>query len=74
MKDVLIQQGLIDALLCKEKPTTMKVQDWRQAQMQMVSTICLYLTDEMVIHVFGETSPIVFLVEARGVVNGKISH
>ena len=27
VKDVLIQQGLIDALLCDEKPTTMEVQD-----------------------------------------------
>ena len=27
MKDVLIQQGLIDALLCEEKPTTMEVRD-----------------------------------------------
>ena len=25
MKDVLIQQGLIDSLLCEEKPTIMKV-------------------------------------------------
>ena len=25
VKDVLIQQGLIDALLCKKKPTTMKL-------------------------------------------------
>ena len=55
MKDVLIQQGLIDALLCEEKSTTMEVQDWRRLQMQAVSTIRLYLTNEMVIHVLGET-------------------
>ena len=30
VKDVLIQQGLIDALLYEEKPTTMEVQNWRQ--------------------------------------------
>ena len=29
MKDVLIQQELIDALLYEEKPTTMEVEDWR---------------------------------------------
>ena len=27
VKDVLIQQGLIDAFLCDEKPTTIEVQD-----------------------------------------------
>ena len=27
VKDVLIQQGLIEALLCDEKPTTMEVRD-----------------------------------------------
>ena len=27
VKDVLIQQGLIDTLLCDEKPTTMEVRD-----------------------------------------------
>ena len=27
VKDVLIQQELIDALLCEEKPTTMEVRD-----------------------------------------------
>ena len=27
--DVLIQQELIDALLCDEKPTTMELQDWK---------------------------------------------
>ena len=55
VKDVLIQQRLIDALLCDEKLTTMEVQDWRRLQMQAVSTIRLYLTDEVVIHMFGET-------------------
>ena len=55
VKDVLIQQGLIDALLCDEKPTTMEVQDWKRLQMQVVSTICMYLTDEVVIHVLSET-------------------
>ena len=59
VKDILIQQGLIDTLLCKEKLTTMEVQDWRQLQMQMVSTIRIYLMDEVVIHVLGETSPTV---------------
>ena len=29
VKDVLIQQGLIEALLCDEKPTTMEVRDWK---------------------------------------------
>ena len=33
VKDVLIQQGLIDALLCDEKPTTMELWDWKQLQM-----------------------------------------
>ena len=56
MKNVLIQQELIDALLCEEKLATMEVQDWRWLQMQAVSMICLYLTDEMVIHILDETS------------------
>ena len=56
VKDVLIQQGLIDALLCDEKPTTMEVRDWKRLQMQAVSTIRMYLTDEVVIHVLSETS------------------
>ena len=51
VKDVLIQQGLIDALLCDEKPTTMEVQDWKRLQMQAVSTIRMYLADEVVIDV-----------------------
>ena len=59
VKDVLIQQGLIDALLCDEKPTTMEVRDWKRLQMQAVSTIRMYLTDEVVIHVLSETSPTV---------------
>ena len=59
MKDVLIQQGLIDALLCDWKPTTMEVWDWKWLQMQVVSTIRMYLTDEVVIHVLSETSPMV---------------
>ena len=59
MKDVLIQQGLIDALLCNEKPTTMEVRDWKWLQMQAVSTICMYLADEVVIHVLSETFPTV---------------
>ena len=59
MKDVLIQQGLIDALLCEKKPTTMEVWDWRWLQMQAVSTIRMYLTDEVMIHVLSETSPTV---------------
>ena len=29
VKDVLIQQGLIDALLCEKKLTTIEVKDWR---------------------------------------------
>ena len=51
---MLIQQGLIDVLLCEEKPTTVEVQDWRQLQMQTVSTFCMYLTDEIVIHMLDE--------------------
>ena len=58
-KDVLIQQELIDAFLCEEKVTTMEVKNWRRFQMQTVSTIHLYLTDEVVIHVLGESSPMV---------------
>ena len=56
VKDVFIQQGLIDALLC-EKPIIMEVQDWRWLLMQIVSTIRIYLADEVVIHVLSETSP-----------------
>ena len=56
MKDVLIQQRLIDVLLCEEKLTTIEMNDWRQLQMQVVSTICLYLADDVVIHVLGKTS------------------
>ena len=59
VKDVLIQQESIDALLCDEKLTTMEVQDWRWLQMQMMSTIRLYLTDEVVIHILGETSSMI---------------
>ena len=55
VKDVLIQQGLIDALLCDEKPTTMEVRDWKWLQMQAVSTIRMYLADEVVIHMLSET-------------------
>ena len=55
VKDVLIQQGLIDALLCDEKSTTMEVRDWKRLQMQAVSTIYMYLADKVVIHVLSET-------------------
>ena len=37
----------------------MEVQDWKRLQMQAVSTIHIYLTDEVVIHVLSETSPMV---------------
>ena len=57
MKNVLIQQRLIDALLCEKKLTIMEEKDWRLFQMQMVSTICLYLTDDVVIHVLNEIFP-----------------
>ena len=33
VKDMLIQQGLIDTLFCEEKPTTMEVQNWRRLEM-----------------------------------------
>ena len=59
MKDVLIQQGLIDALLYDEKQTIMEVRDWKRLQMQTVSTIHMYLTDEVVIYMLSETSPTV---------------
>ena len=55
VKDVLNQQGLIDALLCEEKSTTMEVQDWKQLQMLVMSMIYLYLADEVVIHMLGES-------------------
>ena len=47
---------MIDALLCEEKSTTIEVQDWRRLLMQTVSMIRLYLTDEVVIHILGDTS------------------
>ena len=59
VKDVLIQQGLINALLCEKKPTIMEVQDWRRLQMQTVSSIWMYLTDEVMIHVLDEIFSIV---------------
>ena len=59
VKDVLILQGLIDALLYEKKPITMEVQDWRWLQIYVVSMIRLYLADEVVIHMLGKTSPII---------------
>ena len=55
VKDVLIQQGLIDALLCEEKLTTMEKKDWGRLQMQVVSMICLYMMDDVVIYLLSET-------------------
>ena len=54
-KDVLIQHGLIDVLLYDEMPATIEMKDWKRIQIQAVSTICLYLADDVVIHVFDET-------------------
>ena len=59
VKDVLIQQGLIDALICNERPSTMEEKNWMRIQMQTVSTIRLYLADDVVIHVLNESSPTV---------------
>ena len=54
---MLIQQGLIDALLCEEISIIMEVMVWKWLQMQAVSIICLYLVDDVVIHVLDEASP-----------------
>ena len=59
VKDVLIQQGLIDALICNERPSTMEEKNWTWIQMQTVSMIRLYLADDVVIHVLNESSPTV---------------
>ena len=59
MKNILIQHELIDALLYEKKLATMEEKTRERLQMQTVSTICLYLTDEVVIHALGETSPMV---------------
>ena len=56
VKDMLIQHKLIDALLYKKKLNIME-KTWEQLQMQMVSTIHMYLTDEVVIHILDEISP-----------------
>ena len=57
IKNVLIQHGLIDALLYDEMSVIIEVKDWKRIQMQVVSTIRLYLADDVVIYVLGETSP-----------------
>ena len=59
VKDVLIQQGLIEALICQERPGTIEEDTWRRLQMQTVSTIRLHLADDVAIHVLNETSPII---------------
>ena len=54
IKDVLIQQKLIDAFLNEQKPSTIEDKTSEWLPIQMVSTIRIYLIDEVVIHVLRE--------------------
>ena len=71
VKDVLIQQGLIEALIYQERPGTIKEDTWRRLQIQTVSTIRLYLVDDIAIHVLNETSAIVLWVKLEELYMGK---
>ena len=71
VKDVLIQQGLVEALICQERPGTMEEETWRWLQIQTMNTIRLYLMDDVTIHVLNETSPIVLWAKLEELYMGK---
>ena len=68
---MLIQQGLIEALIYQERPGTMEEDTGRWLQTQTVSTIRLYLTDDVAIHVLNETSPTVLWTKFKELYMGK---
>ena len=72
MKDVLIQQGLIEALIYQERLATMEEETWRWLQIEAVSTIRLYLTNDVAIHILNETFPTVLWVKLEELYIEKI--
>ena len=51
---MLIQHGLIDALLYEKKSAIKEEKIWEWLQIQMVSTMHMYLMDEVMIYVLDE--------------------
>ena len=58
VKDILVQQGLVKALKGKDgKPEGMKDDMWEELESQCVSTIRLYIADNIINNVMDEDSP-----------------
>ena len=59
VKDVLVQQDLVKALIGKQ-PEGMKDAEWQDSEMRATSTIRMYLADEVIYHVMDEESSATF--------------
>ena len=57
VKDLLAQQGCLEALLQEAKPAKMEADDWEELQLKAVGTIQLCLSDQVIYHVMDENSP-----------------
>ena len=56
VKDMLVQQGMVKALYEKQ-PEGMNNMDWKDLEAKVVTTIRLYLADNVMYHVMDEESP-----------------
>ena len=56
VKDLLVQQGMVKALL-EEKPESMEKTEWKELEAKAVATIRLCLSDDVMYHVMDEDSP-----------------
>jgi hypothetical protein len=59
MHDLLMQQGVVKALLGKEKkPTTITDEDWDEIDARALSAICLCLVDDVLFNIVSEKTTI----------------
>ena len=59
MHDLLMQQGVVKALLGKEKqPASIRYDDWDEMDARELSAICLCLVDDVMFNIVSEKTPI----------------
>src|SRR4051812_49566856 len=56
VKDLLVQQGMVKALL-EKKPESMEKTEWKELEAKAVATIRLCLSNDVMYHVMDEDSP-----------------
>ena len=71
VEDFLVQQGIDDALLLKEKPNNVEAARWTQMRKKAVSTIRLAIAPEIKYHYLKETDPGELLEKLQSVYASK---